>query len=94
MLFKTRYSQEMLERLKALIHEETVLKKITGFISDEKWIYFEPEANHKIRYKEMKALFSVKMKLVKGEGCKRHTGLHFSEKVIYELKTRGYTLSK
>jgi hypothetical protein len=77
MLFKTRYSQETLECFKSLIHEESLLGKITGFISNERWIYFEPDAFYRLSSRKMKTLFPVKITRVKGEGRKKHTLFSF-----------------
>jgi hypothetical protein len=41
MLLRTRYSQETVERFKALVREEKRVKRITCFISNNTWIYFK-----------------------------------------------------
>jgi hypothetical protein len=72
MLFRTRYSQETLECFKSLIHEEMLMKKITGFISNNRWIYFEPEALNIINTKMMKTMLKVNVTRVRGEGRRKH----------------------
>jgi hypothetical protein len=67
MLFKTKYSQETLENFKSLIFDEKLFKKIVGFVSKNKWIYFEPEVFNKISEKKIRSIFQVKMTRVKGE---------------------------
>ena len=79
MLFKARYSQEFLERLKSLIQEESVLKTITGFISDDKWIYFEPVAFHEISDEKIRSVLPREIKPVRGEGLKTHTLFSFAQ---------------
>jgi hypothetical protein len=65
MLFRTKYSQETLESLKSLVQEEKTLKKISGFILDNRWIYFTPTAFNKICVKNMKTIIRVKSTYVK-----------------------------
>jgi hypothetical protein len=82
MLFRARYSQEMLEQLKSLIHEESILKKITGFISDDKWIYFEPVAVYKVSNKKIRSVLPGKIKPVRGEGLKTHSLFSFVQETL------------
>ena len=60
MLFKTRYSQETLEHFKSLVHDEKLLKKVTGFIHKERWIYFEPEPFNRISEKKLRQIIGVR----------------------------------
>ncbi len=60
MLFRTRYSQETLESFKSLVRDEKLLKKITGFIMRNKWIYFKPVPFNKISEKKIRAILGVK----------------------------------
>jgi hypothetical protein len=69
MLFRTKYSQETLENFKSLVLDEKLFKKIIGFISNKKWIYFEPVVFNKISERKIKSIIRVKMTRVKG---KRH----------------------
>ena len=73
MLFRTRYSQETLECFKSLVNEEMCIKRIKGFISNNRWIYFEPEALHTVSTKKMRTMLRVKITPVKGEGRRKHT---------------------
>jgi hypothetical protein len=73
MLFRTRYSQETLECFKSLVNEGMCIKRIKGFISNNRWIYFEPEALHTVSTKKMRTMLGVKTTAVKGEGRRKHT---------------------
>ena len=67
MLFKTKYSQETIENFKSLVFDEKLFKKIVGFVSKNRWIYFEPEVFNKISEKKIRSIFQVKMTRVKGK---------------------------
>lgn len=60
MLFRTSYSQETLECLKSLVHDERLMKRISGFILKDRWIFFKPEPYDRISEKKMKAIIPVK----------------------------------
>jgi hypothetical protein len=61
MLYKIKYSQENIETFKSLVFDEKLFKKITGVISNNKWIYFEPEPFDKINEKKIKTMLQVKI---------------------------------
>jgi hypothetical protein len=65
MLFRTKYSQENIENFKSLVFDEKLFKRITGMVSKNKWIYFEPEPFEKISEKKIKTMIQVKIKRVK-----------------------------
>lgn len=65
MLFKTKYSQENIENFKSLVFDEKLFKKITGVVSNNKWIYFEPEPFDKISQKKIKTMIQGKVTRVK-----------------------------
>ena len=52
MLFRTSYSQETLECLKSLVHDERLMKRISGFILKDRWIFFKPEPYDRISEKK------------------------------------------
>lgn len=65
MLFKTKYSQENIENFKSLVFDEKLFRKITGVVSNNKWIYFEPEPFDKISQKKIKTMIQGKVTRVK-----------------------------
>jgi hypothetical protein len=65
MLFKTKYSQENIENFKSLVFDEKLFKKITGVVSNNKWIYFEPEPFDKISERKIKTMIQIKITRVK-----------------------------
>ena len=64
MLYKIKYSQENIENFKSLVFDEKLFKKITGVVSNNKWIYFEPEPFDKISEKKIKTMINVKVRRV------------------------------
>ena len=65
MLLKTRYSQETLESFKSIVRDDMRLERITGFISNNAWIYFEPTPMHTLC--KLRALLApVKVSRVRG----------------------------
>ena len=64
MLYKIRYSQENIENFKSLVFDEKLFKKITGVVSNNKWIYFEPEPFDTISEKKIKTMINVKVRRV------------------------------
>jgi hypothetical protein len=61
MPYKIKYSQENIENFKSLVFDEKLFKKITGVVSNNKWIYFEPEPFDTISEKKIKTMIQVKI---------------------------------
>ena len=68
MMFRTMYSQETLEHFKSLIRDDKLLKRIKGYIVNEKWIYFYPIPFDKIKEKKIRTIIRVKATRVKSKG--------------------------
>jgi len=75
MLFRARYSQETLESFKSLVHDEKLMKKITGFIVRNKWIYFRPVPFDKISEEKIKEIIKVKTMRIRRRGSRRDSYL-------------------
>ena len=75
MLFRARYSQETLESFKSLVHDEKLMKKITGFIVADKWIYFRPVPFDKISEEKIKDIIGVKTIRIRRRGSRRDSCL-------------------
>ncbi len=78
MLFRTSYSQETLECLKSLVHDERLLKKISGFILKDRWIYFKPEPYDKISEKKIKSIIQIRYTRVRKVKNRVESGSPFS----------------
>ncbi len=62
MLFKTRYTLETLESMKAILREKQ-LDRITAFVSNNTWIFFQPEP--RCSSQRLATLFSPLIRITK-----------------------------